>query len=127
MALREFRMKKVFIFLIIASTLFSASKKLDGSKIYTQYGCYGCHGVYAGGGNGFPKLAGKSIHYLTKKLEGYRNGTIKSNRADMMRAFAKDLSNEEIKALAVYLNNLSRKKDEEEYYEEFTIGDSSGS
>ena len=123
-------MGKTLVFLIFCLNLFAGNQGVDGSRIYTKHGCYGCHGANAQGGNGFPKLAGKSITYLTKKLKGYRDGTIHSNRANMKRSFAKDLSNKEIEALATYLKSLghrAKRSDEERYYEEFSIGDSSGS
>ncbi|WP_281951203.1 c-type cytochrome [Nitrosophilus kaiyonis] len=118
-------MKKIFIVLFLLS-LFSYADL--GEKLYTKHGCYGCHGSNAQGGNGFPKLAGKSSSYLIKKLQGYKYEKINSNRADMMKPFAKNLSQKEIELLAKYLESLKNKKsDEERYYEEFIIGDSSGS
>jgi len=117
----------IFPLLLLANPQKESLEKV-GSKLYTKYGCYGCHGVNAEGGNGFPKLAGKSSYYLRKKLLGYKNGTIHSNRANMMRPFAKDLSQKEIEAIAAYLKSLKkRKKDDERYYQEFIVGDSSGS
>jgi len=118
-------MKKIFIILSLLP-LFSFAD--SGEKLYTKLGCYGCHGANAEGGNGFPKLAGKSSSYLIKKLQGYKYEKINSNRADMMKPFAKNLSKKEIELLAKYLESLKNQKiDEEKYYEEFIIGDSSGS
>ncbi len=115
--------------LLLSALLTFALALDDGAKLYTKHGCYGCHGANAQGGNGFPKLAGKSVYYLTKRLKGYKAGTIHSNRADMMKPFAQKLSDKEIEILAHYLKSLGKKKqnDEERYYEDFIIGDSSGS
>lgn len=101
-----------------------------GAKLYTKHGCYGCHGINAEGANSFPKLAGKSEHYIKKRLLGYKNGTIHSNRANMMAPFAKALNDEEIQAIAHYLHSLGNKKklfDEERYFQDYEIGSSSGS
>ncbi len=99
----------------------------DGEELYSKYGCYGCHGAKAQGSASFPKLANKPQSYLVKKLKGYKSGTIHSNRADTMKPFAKKLSDKEIEELAHYLSNIKEKDNEERYYEEFEVGDSSGS
>ena len=118
-------MKKAVVFLYF---LYIFSYASQGEKLYTKHGCYGCHGSKAEGVNGFPKLAGKSSSYIIKKLKGYKLEKINSNRADMMKPFAKALSEKEIELLAKYLESLKNKKiDEERYYQEFIIGDSSGS
>jgi len=98
----------------------------NGEELYMKYGCYGCHGVKAQGSASFPKLANKPQSYLIKRLKGYKNGTIHSNRADMMKSFAKKLSDKEIEAIASYLSTIKEDK-QERYYQEFEVGDSSGS
>ncbi len=122
-------MRKWIIFTLSVVCIWAAdTNNSKGSQIYTKHGCYGCHGVNAEGSNDFPKLAGKSKYYLKRKLLGYKNGTIHSGRANMMRPFAKSLSEKEIDILAEYLKSLGHKKqNEERYYEDFVIGDSSGS
>ena len=47
----------------------------------------------------------------------------------MMKPFAKSLSEDEIEILAKYLNSLSIKRldNEERYFQDYEIGDSSGS
>ena len=106
-----------------------AAAQIDGEALYTKYGCYGCHGSNAEGMSNFPKLAGKPQNYLIKKLKGYKAGTIHSNRAGTMQPFAQKLSDEEIEAIAAYLSKIKsqRERDEERYYEEFLLHDSSGS
>ncbi len=93
----------------------------DGQKVYTSYGCYGCHGIDAKGNGDYPSLASKSYDYLLTRLNGYKNGTINSYRADMMKPFAKSLSDEEIKAVAEYLSTL--KESPKRYYEEYDLSD----
>ena len=116
--------------LMIAALLFANDTNSSiGEKLYTKHGCYGCHGINAEGTNNFPKLAGKSAYYIKKRLHGYKEDKINSNRANMMKPFAKALSDKEIEILANYLKNLGKKKreNEERYYEDYVVGDSSGS
>ena len=122
-------MKNLVFCTLLFSFLIAADSNTTGEQLYTKNGCYGCHGSNAQGGNGFPKLAGKPEDFLQKRLFGYKNGTIHSNRANMMQPFAKRLSNEEIKKIAHFLSSLSQKKlfDEERYFEDYVVGDSSGS
>ncbi len=93
----------------------------DGQQLYTKLGCYGCHGIDAKGGNGFPPLANKPKGYLVDRLKKYRSGSITSNRSDMMKPYAKGLSDKEIEAIADYLANL--KTTNNSYYEEYDLSD----
>ncbi len=123
-------MKKLSIALILVLSLCGGeTNESEGPKIYTKHGCYGCHGIDAQGSATYPKLAGKSAYYIHRRLQGYKKGTIHSGRSDIMRPFAQSLSDEEIKILAQYLKNLGHKKKskEDRYYQEYEIGDSSGS
>lgn len=121
-------MKKILPLLFLLLCIMMWGDNL-GEQLYNKNGCYGCHGSNAAGGNGFPKLAGRPEAFLKKRLLGYKNGTIHSNRANMMVPFAKKLSDKEIEAIAHYLSTLHTNKstNEERYYEEFVVGDSSGS
>lgn len=62
--------------------------------------CIACHGV---GGNSivptFPKLAGQHASYIEKQLKDFRDGFRKD---PTMSAFAKGLTDDEIKALSEY-------------------------
>ncbi|SMC09252.1 c-type cytochrome [Nitratiruptor tergarcus] len=123
-------MKKALLLSITAIYLLAQDSNVtQGEQLYTKNGCYGCHGSKAEGANSFPKLAGKSESYIIKRLHGYKNGTIHSNRADMMTPFAKALNENEIKAIAQYIHSLGKKKlfDEERYFQDYEIGTSSGS
>ncbi|NPA64931.1 MAG: c-type cytochrome [Epsilonproteobacteria bacterium] len=108
-------MKRLILFLALA--LFAH----EGEKLYSKYGCYGCHGIDAKGGNGFPPLANKPKGYLIDRLQKYRLGTITSNRSDMMKPYAKNLSDKEIETIADYLANL--KSSDSKYYEEYDLSD----
>lgn len=62
--------------------------------------CVGCHGADGNSMVGtFPKLAGQHAQYLEKSLKDYRDGFRKD---PTMSAFAKGLSDEEIKDLAEF-------------------------
>ncbi len=108
---------RLILALAFAATLFAS----DGSLLYHQKGCYGCHGSDARGIGDYPPLAGKPAGYLAKKLRAYREGSISSNRSDMMRPYAKNLTDTEIEAIARYLSELS--VTESSYYEEYDLSD----
>ncbi|MBE0492897.1 MAG: cytochrome c [Thiomicrospira sp.] len=69
--------------------------------------CVACHGA---DGNSlapnFPKIAGQHAAYLEKALKDYREGL---RRNSMMAPFARDLTNEEIKALAEFYSKQTPK------------------
>lgn len=71
--------------------------------------CVGCHGA---DGNSlspaFPKLAGQHAQYLETALKAYRDGT---RHNDMMNRFAKNLKDEDIKAIAAYFSSQKPKCD----------------
>jgi len=68
--------------------------------------CVACHTM---DGNAvvpaFPKLAGLHAQYLEKQLVDYANG---ERRHQTMQAFARDLSRNEMQALAQYFSRLQR-------------------
>ena len=115
-------MKKFLIMMIFVSSLIAG----DGKILYSKYGCYGCHGSDASGTGDYPKLAHLPTSYIEKRLTAYKKGLINSNRANIMKAFAKKLSKKEIHSLAEYLHSLKVSKDDE-YEPEFITGDSAGS
>ncbi|CCE22811.1 c-type cytochrome [Methylotuvimicrobium alcaliphilum] len=65
--------------------------------------CLGCHGKGAEGRMQFPRLAGQHPDYLAKQLKAFKSGTRKGSP---MNAIAKNLSEEDIEALAAYLGSL---------------------
>lgn len=71
--------------------------------------CSACHGP-AGAGNpasNYPRLGGQHAAYTAAQLRAYKTGQrAGSAHAEMMIAVAKNLSEEEIDALASYLNGL---------------------
>ena len=72
--------------------------------------CISCHGI-AGKGNplsGYPVLAGQHAAYTEQRLLAFKSGEITAddNNGKIMADVAKYLSNEEIKALASYIQGL---------------------
>ena len=65
--------------------------------------CMGCHGNELQGKGQFPKLAGQHPQYLRKQLNDFKSA---ARKAGHMNAIAKNLSDEDIKALAEYLGSL---------------------
>ena len=65
--------------------------------------CMGCHGNTLQGNGQFPKLAGQQPQYIAKQLTDFKSG---SRKASHMNVIAKNLSEEDIKALAEYAGSL---------------------
>jgi cytochrome c553 len=98
-------MKKMLISLMAFGFLTSTASAMEApAKANT---CVGCHGA---DGNSlvanFPKIAGQHAAYLEKALKDYRDGFRKD---PTMAAFARGLSDEEIKALAEYYSKQTPK------------------
>ncbi|MEA3406169.1 MAG: cytochrome c [Pseudomonadota bacterium] len=99
-------MKKLLVATLSAGLFFSASAQAVEAPAKSKT-CVGCHGA---DGNSmvpnFPKLAGQHANYLEKALKDFRDGF----RQDAtMAAFAKGLSDQEIKDLAAYYAAQSAK------------------
>lgn len=70
--------------------------------------CIACHGP-TGQGNplaGYPVIAGQHATYAAATLRAYRAGERKSDANQMMRNIASNLSDEDIRALASYIQGL---------------------
>lgn len=71
--------------------------------------CASCHGPN-GAGNpaaGYPRLSGQHAKYAAAQLQAYRSGErAAGGNGQMMAAIAAKLSDQEIEALASYLNGL---------------------
>ena len=87
---------------------------VDGERIYQQGGenpealaCVSCHGADGKGMDaaGFPAIAGFRAGYLSKQIHDIRDGT-RGNA--IMLPIAKALSEEEITAVATYMESLGK-------------------
>ncbi len=73
-------------------------------KIFTR-NCRACHGNKAQGVASYPKLSDKTPDYIVDKLETYRAGERIGPNSVLMIQNAKDLTDEEIASLAVYVTS----------------------
>lgn len=82
-----------------------------GGKADGTPSCIACHGPTGRGipGPTYPAIGGQHASYTAAKLTAFKNGTIwgKEDQSNaVMKAVAKNLSDEEIQALATYLQGL---------------------
>jgi cytochrome c553 len=77
----------------------------EGKKIAEQLQCVVCHQPGFKGLNEFPRLSRQKYTYLVKQLKDYRSGQ-RNNDNGVMAATAKNLSDDQIRALAQYLTGL---------------------
>ncbi|MEJ2360132.1 MAG: c-type cytochrome [Gammaproteobacteria bacterium] len=70
--------------------------------------CFSCHGE-GGHGNGamFPAIAGQNIAYIRRELDRFRENDRQDDPNGMMRAVAKNLTDDDIGAVADYVASLS--------------------
>jgi cytochrome c553 len=82
-----------------------AQKIARGQQIAQQQYCSSCHGAQLQGQKHVPRLSGQSTEYFVTQLRNLRSGA----RADMdgtMASAARNLTDEEIEAMAVYARSL---------------------
>jgi cytochrome c len=98
-------MKKIIVSMLVAgtATLFAA----DGAALYSK--CVSCHGK-DGKMTAIPgkAIAGSTAADVEKKLKGYKDGTFGGAKKAMMAPNAKNLKDDEIKALATYIAGLKK-------------------
>src|SRR5690606_5282128 len=78
--------------------------------------CMACHGPTGAGNPGpaYPQIGGQQSWYTARRLEEYRAGTTTENNAamfDIMAAVSAELSDQEISALASYIQGLHARPD----------------
>lgn len=76
-----------------------------GKKFAEELQCASCHQPGYKGLNEFPRLARQKQPYLVKQLKAFRDGT-RVDASGVMAPTAKNLSDEQIEALAHYLSSL---------------------
>jgi cytochrome c553 len=77
----------------------------QGKKIAEDAQCVSCHQPGYKGLNEFPRLARQKYPYLVKQLKDFRDGA-RTNDNGIMAPTAKNLTDEQIQALAQYLSSL---------------------
>lgn len=93
----------------------SAALAAKGEKLYrggnptsTVPACAGCHGPN-GRGNAaakFPAIGGQHAPYIETQLRAFRDGNRRGDQNQMMRNLAANLTDDEIKAVASYVQGL---------------------
>lgn len=81
----------------------------DGKAIYADKGCAACHGEDAKTPlqEGFPKLAGQSADYMLNQMKDIKAGARTNGQSvDSMKPIVEDMSEDDMKAVAAYLNSL---------------------
>ena len=68
--------------------------------------CAGCHNVDGSGNSRFPRLAGQHRKYLITQLNNFKNDIRSYESARLMQEVSKRLTDDEIVAVADYLNGL---------------------
>ncbi|MCO8312927.1 c-type cytochrome [Pseudomonas mandelii] len=87
-------------------TMKDDSLQQHGQRTVAANGCAACHGEKLSGGPLAPRLAGLGQLYLTDQLTAFKHGQRK-DPTQAMNALAGSLSDEDIKAMAHYLANLT--------------------
>ena len=72
--------------------------------------CAGCHGPNGVGNSPavFPSVAGQRVDYLIKTLKDFRSGARSNDPNSIMRNIAVKMSDNDIKAVATYITQMSR-------------------
>lgn len=82
-----------------------AARVEEGRRLATAHRCTSCHGPDLGGRNQVPRLAGQDLEYLRRMLRAYRAQTA-GDLEGLMTMAAQALGDDEIEALAHYMNAL---------------------
>ena len=69
--------------------------------------CISCHGAELRGVAIFPPIAGRSASYVLRQLYAFRNGTRRSDEAEVMARVVAPLSAGDLIAVAAYVASLS--------------------
>ncbi len=71
--------------------------------------CMACHGINGAGmpGAGFPQLRGQFADYTKAQLMAFRDGSRNNDGASVMRSMAKRMTDDEITAVAEYIEGLN--------------------
>lgn len=93
----------------------SAALAAKGEKLYrggnptsAVPACIACHGPEGRGNDAakFPAIGGQHAQYLETQLKAYRDGSRKGDLNQMMRNLAANLTDDEIRAVASYVQGL---------------------
>lgn len=85
--------------LAVAAVYAAPALSADGKELYTK--CQGCHGPDAS-----KLIKSKSEPDILKALHGYKDKTYGGDRKAMMENIVKNMSDEDMKAVADYMSKL---------------------
>jgi len=94
-----------------SQTLVRSSAKSDpaivaeGKKLAEQRQCASCHQPGMRGLDAFPRLSRQTYPYLVKQIKDFRDGA-RTNDGGVMLPNVKDLTDQQVEALAQYLTSL---------------------
>jgi cytochrome c553 len=77
----------------------------EGKKITQDLKCVSCHQSNFKGLNEFPRVTRQQYNYTVKQLKDFRDG-VRTNDNGTMAPLAKNLTDEQIKAIVHYLSTL---------------------
>lgn len=82
----------------------SMPQRAKGQAKFSQV-CQGCHGAKGEGKEDMPRLAGQHSEYIIRTLTNFRNKD-SSRAASVMLSIAENMSDDEIDAVAQYIQSL---------------------
>jgi cytochrome c553 len=91
------------------------SKAAMGKQIYKggnltegTPACQACHGPKGAGtpASGYPQIGGQYVDYTLAQLKAFRDGTRSNDDKALMRSIVKDMSDEQLAAVANYIATL---------------------
>ena len=99
-------MKKLLIVSSVAALLSTAAFAADGATIFKK--CVACHGAKAEKvfNNKVPALTSLDAAAIKAALKGYKTGANKFGLGAMMKPIATPMSDDDIKAVAEYIQTL---------------------
>jgi cytochrome c553 len=70
--------------------------------------CQACHGPRGGGiaSSGYPQVGGQYVDYTLAQLKAFRDGTRMNDDKMLMRSIMKDMTDEQLEAVANYIATL---------------------
>jgi len=96
------------ILVIVALLAATPALALDGAKLYQEKTCVACHGKDAKTPltPTYPKLAGQSAAYAEAQMKDIKSGARANGQSAAMKGVMHLVSDEEIKAISVWLAKL---------------------
>jgi cytochrome c553 len=79
---------------------------MEGVMATAVPACGGCHGEDGTGNDKFPYIGSQNNVYVVNQLQGFKTGTRDNDPKAVMRAVAKRMTDEEITAVAEYIQTL---------------------